>query len=72
MIRKNPCHDPSAGCFVYERPLSQAIDEYKEQQAQERHQKALEEAFKEGERVGYLRGRADARKALNPSSEENR
>jgi len=72
MIRKNPCHDPSAGCYSYDRPLTKAIDDYKDEKAQERHQKALEEAFKEGERVGYLRGRADSRRALNPSSEENR
>lgn len=68
MIRKNPCHDPSAGCYSFEKPLVKSIEEY----TQEAHKIALQEAFREGERVGYLRGRADARRALNPSSEESR
>lgn len=72
MIRRNPCHDPSAGCYIYDRPLAQAIDEYKETEVREGLKIALEEAFKEGERVGYLRGRADARRALDPSSEGSR
>jgi len=72
MIRRNPCHDPSAGCYQFEQPLSKAIEEFKEIEVREGLKIALEEAFKEGERVGYLRGRADARRALNPSSEESR
>ena len=72
MIRRSAHIDPSAGCYRYDRPLERAIEEYKEVEVREGLKTALEEAFKEGERVGYLRGRADAHRALNPSSEESR
>lgn len=39
---------------------------------QEAHKIALQEAFKEGERVGYLRGLKQRTEALNPSSENLR
>lgn len=68
MIRKNPCHDPSAGCYYFEKPLAKSIEEY----TQEAHKIALQEAFKEGERVGYLRGLKQRTEALNPSSENLR
>lgn len=68
MIRKNPCHDPSAGCYSFEKPLVKSVEEY----TQEAHKIALQEAFKEGERVGYLRGLKQRTEALNPSSENLR
>ncbi len=46
MIRNNPCHDPTAGCFVYSQMPSEV---------QEALKKALQDAYERGWWDGYAK-----------------
>ena len=77
MIRTPPQHNivNPPGQVHFEKPLQRLIEDYRVDEAQEAHQKALQEAFERGLRAGYYAGLKDAEKPRYPkeySSEADR
>lgn len=68
MIRIPPQHNTlnPPGQVHFEKPLQKHIEEYTTLEAHEAHQKALQEAFDMGRRVGYHEGLKDAEKPRYP------
>lgn len=68
MIRTPPQHNTThpPGQVHFEKPLQRLIEEYTTLEAQEAHQKALQQAYDRGRRVGYQEGLKDAEKPRYP------
>lgn len=68
MIRRSARNDPSAGCVIFEKPLSKAIDEYKEIDKQA----SLKDAYDKGYQDGYNHAMGKYATSLDPYGEAGR